>query len=179
MVFTRTITQTAPRPSEVQTIAHWNMSILRLPNKLTKCWELLQIPQLLCPLNCIWKRSLCSWLSWTSWQNKRNKLAKARKMRKPPGTLSLKKFGLGNLWVEKVWTQNTCILAIHFRKIYLQNTHTHAHTLFWWNNSLTSKMTVAQKCSAAMAIQKCYLPTDRQTWIGVRDTFASKKALNV
>ena len=34
-----------------------------------------------------------------------NKLAKARKMRKPPGTLSLKKFGLGNLWAEKVWTQ--------------------------------------------------------------------------
>ena len=27
----------------------------------------------------------------------RNKLAKARKMRKPPGTLSLNKFGLGNL----------------------------------------------------------------------------------
>ena len=26
-----------------------------------------------------------------------NKLAKARKMRKPPGTLSLNKFGLGNL----------------------------------------------------------------------------------
>ena len=33
-----------------------------------------------------------------------NKLAKARKMRKPSGTLSLKKFGLGKLWVEKVWT---------------------------------------------------------------------------
>ena len=31
-------------------------------------------------------------------------------MRKP-GTLSLRKFGLGNLWIEKVWTQNTCILA--------------------------------------------------------------------
>ena len=28
-------------------------------------------------------------------------------MRKPPGTLSLKKFGLGNLLVEKVWTKNT------------------------------------------------------------------------
>ena len=37
-----------------------------------------------------------------------NKLTKARKMRKPPGTLSLKKIGLGNLWVEKVWTPNTC-----------------------------------------------------------------------
>ena len=47
-----------------------------------------------------------------------NKLAKARKMRKPSGTLSLKKFGLGNLWVEKVWTQNTCILATHFWKFF-------------------------------------------------------------
>ena len=36
-----------------------------------------------------------------------NKLAKARKMRKPPGTLSLKKFGPGNIWIENVWTQNT------------------------------------------------------------------------
>ena len=30
-----------------------------------------------------------------------NKLAKARKMRKPPGALSLKKFGPGNIWVKK------------------------------------------------------------------------------
>ena len=52
-----------------------------------------------------------------------NKLAKARKMRKPLGTLSLKKFWLGNLRVEKVWTQNTCILAIHFRKIHFQKIH--------------------------------------------------------
>ena len=35
-----------------------------------------------------------------------NKLAKARKMRKPPGTLGLKKFGPGKLWVKKVWAQN-------------------------------------------------------------------------
>ena len=40
-----------------------------------------------------------------------NKLAKARKMRKPLGTLSLKKFGVGNLRVEKVWTQNSCVLS--------------------------------------------------------------------
>ena len=40
-----------------------------------------------------------------------NKLAKAWKMRKPPGTLSLKKFGLANLLAEKVWTQNTCMLS--------------------------------------------------------------------
>ena len=48
-------------------------------------------------------------------QGKGNKLAKARKMRKPPGTLSLKKFGLGNLWVK--------ILAIHFRKIHFRKIH--------------------------------------------------------
>ena len=35
-----------------------------------------------------------------------NKLAKARKMRKPPGALSLKKFGPGKFWVEKVWAQS-------------------------------------------------------------------------
>ena len=40
-----------------------------------------------------------------------NKLAKARKMRKLPGTLGLKKFRPGRIWVENVWTQNTCILA--------------------------------------------------------------------
>ena len=38
-------------------------------------------------------------LGWPS----KNKLAKARKMRKPPNTISLKKFGLGNLWVKKVF----------------------------------------------------------------------------
>ena len=40
-----------------------------------------------------------------------NKLAKAGKMRKLPGTLGLKKFGPGKIWVKNVWTQNTCILA--------------------------------------------------------------------
>ena len=38
-----------------------------------------------------------------------NKLAKARKMRKPPGTLGLKKFGPGKLWVKKIWGQNISI----------------------------------------------------------------------
>ena len=33
-------------------------------------------------------------------------------MRKP-GTLSLKKFVLGNFLVKKVWTQNTCLLKLH------------------------------------------------------------------
>ena len=37
------------------------------------------------------------------WYQMKNKLAKARKLRKP-GTISLKKFGLGNLWVKKVFT---------------------------------------------------------------------------
>ena len=32
-------------------------------------------------------------------------------MRKPPGTLGLKKFGPGKIWVENVSTQNTCMLA--------------------------------------------------------------------
>ena len=44
-------------------------------------------------------------------QFEENKLAKARKMRKPPGTLGLKKFVPGKIWVENVLTQNTCILA--------------------------------------------------------------------
>ena len=44
-------------------------------------------------------------------QFEENKLAKARKMRKPPGTLGLKKFVPGKIWVENVWTQNTCILS--------------------------------------------------------------------
>ena len=37
----------------------------------------------------------------------KNKLTKARKMRKPPGTLGLKKFGPGKIWVENVWTQKS------------------------------------------------------------------------
>ena len=40
-----------------------------------------------------------------------NKLEKTRMMRKPLRTLSLNKSELSNLWVEKIWTQNT-------RKIY-------------------------------------------------------------
>ena len=35
-----------------------------------------------------------------------NKLAKVRKMRKPPGKLSLKKFGPGKPRVKKVWAKN-------------------------------------------------------------------------
>ena len=37
----------------------------------------------------------------------KNKLAKARKTRTSPSTLGLKKFGLGKLWVKKVfWVKN-------------------------------------------------------------------------
>ena len=35
-----------------------------------------------------------------------NKLAKAQKTRKSPGTIGLKKFGPGKLWVKKVLAQN-------------------------------------------------------------------------
>ena len=38
-----------------------------------------------------------------------NKLAKARKTRKSPGSLGLKKFGPGKLWVEKVCAHNILI----------------------------------------------------------------------
>ena len=55
------------------------------------------------------------------YQYKYNKLAKARKTRKSLGTLSLKKFGPGKLWVEKVWAQNISIdflaEADNFKKI--------------------------------------------------------------
>ena len=37
------------------------------------------------------------------WPKRTNKLAKARKTRTLPGTLDLKKFGLGKLWVKKVF----------------------------------------------------------------------------
>ena len=50
-----------------------------------------------------------------------NKLAKAQKTRKSPGTLGLKKFGLGKLGVKKVWAQHICINFLaeldNFKKI--------------------------------------------------------------
>ena len=45
-----------------------------------------------------------------------NKLAKARETRKSPGSLSLKKFGPGKLWVKKVWAQNIFMDWIILRK---------------------------------------------------------------
>ena len=39
-----------------------------------------------------------------------NMLAIAQKMREPLGTLGLKKFGPGKLWIEKVWAQNILLI---------------------------------------------------------------------
>ena len=59
-----------------------------------------------------------------------NKLAKARKMRKPPGTLSLKKLGPGNIYVANVWTQNTCILAFLHTFILISGNPTNTQNIF-------------------------------------------------
>ena len=60
----------------------------------------------------------------TQVQDSQNKLTKARKMRKPPGTLDLKKFGPGKLWVEKVWAQNVFINFLaeldHSKKLFFE-----------------------------------------------------------
>ena len=60
-----------------------------------------------------------------------NKLAKARKMRKPPGTLGLKKFGPGKIWVKNVWTQNTCILAFLHTFILISENPTRTQNFFF------------------------------------------------
>ena len=54
-------------------------------------------------------------LAQKSPQKVSNKLAKARKMRKP-GTLSLKKFGLGNLWVKKFGSKILAFFEYAFGK---------------------------------------------------------------
>ena len=59
-----------------------------------------------------------------------NKLAKARKMRKPPGTLGLKKFGPGKIWVENVSTQNTCILAFLHTFVLISGNPTKTKNIF-------------------------------------------------
>ena len=58
------------------------------------------------------------------WQNK---LAKAMKMRKPPGTLGLKKFGSGKLWIKKVWAPNIFFNVLTFFTIF-------SHFLTIFNN---------------------------------------------
>ena len=60
-----------------------------------------------------------------------NKLAKARKMRKPPGTLGLKKFGPGKIWVENVLTQNTCILAFLHTFVLISGNPTKTKNIFY------------------------------------------------
>ena len=78
-----------------------------------------------------------------------NKLAKARKTRTSPGTLGLKKFGLGMLWVKKVFGKYTfrkytfgkytfgkyTFWKIHFRKIKFQKIHfqkLHFRKIHFW-----------------------------------------------
>ena len=65
--------------------------------------------------------SYCTFFSTRTHPLNTNKLAKAWKMRKPPGTLSLKKFGPNKLWVENVWAQNILINFLaeldHYMKI--------------------------------------------------------------
>ena len=103
-----------------------------------------------------------------------NKLAKARKMRKPPGTLSLKKFGLGNLWVEKVWTQNTCILATHFWKFFGQQSFFGSNKFFGSKNSFGSKKIWTKKMwvKKKISVQKRFV-SNRIFWPQKR--FKSKK----
>ena len=54
------------------------------------------------------------------------------------------------------------------------HTHTHTSTQPPLQYSLTSKTTVAQKCSAAIEIQKYDQPTELLTWVGARDSCVSK-----
>ena len=61
----------------------------------------------------------------------KNKLAKARKMRKPPGTFGLKKFGPGKIWVENVWTQNTCILGFLHTFILISGNPSKTQNIFY------------------------------------------------
>ena len=51
-----------------------------------------------------------------------NKLAKARKKRTSPGTLGLKKFGQGKLWVKKVFSENTLSKNTLLKNTLLENT---------------------------------------------------------
>ena len=62
------------------------------------------------------KYSIFSQLSRVAGKRFQNKLAKARKMRKPPGTLGLKKFGLGNLWSKKFGPKILAYLQYTFGK---------------------------------------------------------------
>ena len=51
-------------------------------------------------------------------------------MHKPPGTLGLKKFRPGKNWVENVWTQSTCILAILHTFILISGNPTNTQNIF-------------------------------------------------
>ena len=69
-------------------------------DKRTKIFEQDAEPPTLLKYEKMIKEIKKDYLLSTCFPNMINKLAKARKMRKPPGKLSLKKFGLGNLWVK-------------------------------------------------------------------------------
>ena len=47
-----------------------------------------------------------------------------------PGTLSLKKFGPGKIWVENVSTQNTCILAFMHTFVLISGNPTKTQNIF-------------------------------------------------
>ena len=51
-------------------------------------------------------------------------------MRKPLGTLGLKKFGPGKIWVENVSTQNTCILAFLHTFVLISGNPTKTQNIF-------------------------------------------------
>ena len=51
-------------------------------------------------------------------------------MRKPPGTLGLKKFGPGKIWVENVLFQNTCILAFLHTFVLISGNPTKTQSIF-------------------------------------------------
>ena len=51
-------------------------------------------------------------------------------MRKPLGTLGLKEFGPGKIWVENVSTQNTCILAFLHTFVLISGNPTETQNIF-------------------------------------------------
>ena len=51
-------------------------------------------------------------------------------MRKPLGTLGLKKFGPGKIWVKNVSTQNTCILAFLHTFVLISENPTKTQNIF-------------------------------------------------
>ena len=109
----------------------------------------------------------------------RNKLAKARKTSKSPGTLVLKKFGPGKLWVEKVWVQNMFIdfLAEIGFLFYPPNKNLKAvaHS-FWKICDVVHGRSVTVQRRQTQWKYGCVRTTDTNWLTGVtaRDAYASK-----